>query len=288
MTLDEIRAAYADMTPEERRAALPACYAGGYDPSYPEREDLNYKDDEADQQIGAGIAERMVKFERDTGRRSGIDWLGHADDIQRLVDACRIIYHPTYLDWLARNAPEGSRWRPRRVLGQNDARDAGPSYDYPEWPGPTAADVLRDMGFTSWGQLFAEDHEKVLDPAKARRPSKDGIIQHGLGIFEDRPIGVAPMRPVYALIKRFYVSALGLRAFRPEFPFDNDVVSSEYDAKKGKVVKRLGGARSRAAQIERGKLNGAATFLIFVLKEIDFYFSERHAGLVARAFYKQS
>lgn len=287
MTLDEIRAAYADMTPDERRAVLPAWYESGYDPSYPEWPHLY--GDEDDTGLGELIASEMVIFEDKLPpqrRRSGLVWVKRAADIQRLIEACQMIYVPAYRDWLARNAPEGSRWRPWRTLGKNDT---APKYDYSEFR-RMGEEVLRRaykyVGFDEvplWHEIFELDHEKAIDPVTARRPSKDGIIQHGLGIFRDRPIGVAPMRAVYALIKRFYVAELGMRAFRPEFPFDEDVAE-----KRGKRTHVTTPDAARGAVIRRDDMNSAAKFLSLVLKEVDEHFDARQAGLVARAFYKQT
>lgn len=296
MTLDEIRAAYSDMTPGERREALPAWFPGHFDPSYPEWQTL-YGDDE-DTGVGELIAREMVIFEAalPPGRRqSKRDWLNHADAIEHLVEACRVIYFPAYHDWLERNAPEGSRWRPHRTLSKGDAEQVGPTYDYAGYAGQTAADVLKDLGYPTWTALHAADFQKGVKPGAERRPSKDGWVTHGLGIFEDRPVGTTPMSAIYELTKRFYMHELGMRAFRPEFPFANDEVAERRPLPEGRTERYVGEklhvtmpSAARGAVIKRKDMNTAAKFLSLILKEVDRHFNARQAGLVARAFYKRT
>lgn len=250
------------------RADFPDWF-GGFDPSYPSWEDL-YNDADAPDGTGALIAVEMDKMERDLPerRRSGIDWLGHVEAIQSVIDQCRVIYLREYRDWLGRNAPMGSRWRPHERLARNHHGQP----DAPDYGG------LAGRGWDrvpSWPAQFEEEHAKPLSATGGRR-RKDGIVQYGLGNFTDRPVGIKPMRPVYHLLNRFWREHLADAGpkFRPELPFANDAkVQGIYDA-----------GSARAVEIKRNEMNLSARFLCLCLKEVDYHFNPRLCGLVAREY----
>lgn len=296
MTLDEIRAAYSSMTLDERRDALPAWFTGQFDPTYPERHDL-YGINE-DNGLGHLIATEMAQFERALPagkRRTGITWNEHEASMQELVEACRIAYLPIYHEWLERNAPEGSRWRPHHILSQNYADSDAPEYDYTDYAGQSPADILSEMGHPTWASLHSADFQKLVKPGAGRRPSKDGWMANGLGIYKDRPIGTTPMGPIFSMTRGFYFDQLGLRAFRPEYPFADDEVAERRPLPDGREPRYTGEQlfvtppdAARAATIKRDEMNTAAKFLSLVLKEVDVHFNARQSGLVARAFYRRS
>lgn len=264
------------MIPDEYRAAFPDWFTGGHDPSYPGWADLFNDPDELDN-TGALIAQRMDKIEREMpkARQPGVDWFAHVEGIQATIDRARVIYFRDYHDWLARNAPMGSRWRPHERLSRNHAgQPDGPDYG-----------EMADMGWDNtppWSQVYEEDHMKpVADTGK--RGGKDGIVLYGLGNFSDRPVGIRPMRPAFHLINRWWRDALGT-PFRPNFG-DEAVLTlpPEYDNRTIDPA-----TRARALQVNMDKLNPAARFLCLALQEVDCHFGPRLSGLVARDQYRHA
>ncbi len=267
--------------PIDYRTQFPAWFTGGYDPSYPSWADLFNDPDDLDN-TAALVAHEMDKIERKVpkARRSGVDWFEHVEGIQSLIDRCRAIYFPAYLDWLARNAPMGSRWRPHERLSRNHANQPdGP--DYTEMSG-LGWDRVPPMIAPPWPVLYEEDHMKPLADSGNRQP-KDGIILYGLGNFSDRPVGIKPMRQVFHLINRFWREELGL-PFRPNFgddkvltlpgTYDNMPIGAE--------------TRAQALRVNVDALNPAARFLCLALQEIDCHFGPRLSGLVARDQYRHA
>lgn len=264
------------MTPHEYRTAFPAWFTGGYDPSYPSWEEL-FNDADAPDNTGSLIARQMNKIERElpTGQRSCADWFDHVDGIQTTIDRARVIYFREYHDWLARNAPMGSRWRPHERLSRNHAgQPDGP--DWGEYEGQGWDRV------PPYAQVYDEDHMKPV-AGTGKRGGKDGIILYGLGNFSDRPVGIKPMRPVFHLINRWWRDELN-RPFRPNFGDDKALtLPPEYDGQKIDAE-----TRARALRVNVDELNPAARFLCLALREVDYHFNPRLAGLVARDQYRHA
>ncbi len=273
------------MTPDEYRAAFPAWFTGEHDPSYPSWEEL-FDDADAPDNTGALIAREMDKIENKMplARRSGIDWFAHVEGMQGLIDRCRVSYFRDYHDWLARNAPMGSRWRPHERLSRNHAgQPDGP--DYGEMAGMGWNNVPPQIA-PPWPQLYDEDHAKPV-AGTGKRGGKDGIILYGMGNFSDRPVGIKPMRPVYHLINRWWRDELG-SPFRPEFAFDEDVKVKMKREGDDEAKWFYGSERAHRARLAIEKLNAAARFLCLALQEVDYHFGPRLAGLVARDQYRHS
>ncbi|MFN4134954.1 MAG: hypothetical protein ACK4G2_04825 [Novosphingobium sp.] len=264
------------MTPDEYRAAFPAWFTGGHDPSYPSWEEL-FNDADAPDNTGALIAREMhvIESKMPPAKRSGIDWFAHVEGMQALIDRCRVIYVRDYHDWLARNAPMGSRWRPHERLSRNHAgQPDGPDYG-----------DMAGMGWDRarpWPQAYHDDHMKPVAET-GKRGGKDGIILYGLGNFSDRPVGIKPMRPVYHLINRWWRNELGT-PFRPNFGDDKVLtLPPEFD---GRGIDPE--TRARALLVNVDVLNPAARFLCLALQEVDCHFGPRLAGLVARDQYRHA
>ena len=166
------------MTPDEYRAAFPDWF-GQFDPSYPAWDDL-YNDASGPIVGGAQIARDMAAI---TGDHS---WLPLAASLDR----AQVAYYREYKDWLPRNAPMGSRWRPHERLSRNHAGQ------------PVCPDYgdMAGMGWEHippWQQVYDEDHMKPV-AATGERRRKDGMIEAEASRVFRRQIGLG-----YAAISRF-------------------------------------------------------------------------------------
>lgn len=266
------------MTEDELRAAFPDWF-GDFDPDYPRYEDL-YNDPDGPVVGGAEVARSMAEI---TGDES---WRAQSDSLNNLIDKAQIAYLEAYGDWLPRNAPMGSRWRPRERRSQNHrGQPGGP--DWGDWQG---------MGWErvpSWPEIYESVYMKPIANTGKRR-AKDGIIEAGLGDFPQRRIGTVPFHPVFHMVNAWWHANRDPH-FHPNF----EACTFMPDHFKAQATSPH--ARAWALQVTIGDLNPAARLWQLVCGQVDFLLQDdadlgplernrifRLAGLVANQQYRHA
>ncbi len=268
------------MTPDELRAAFPDWF-GEFDPGYPAWDDL-YNDADGPVVGGAQIARDMAAI---TGDQS---WLPLAGSLNAMIDRAQVAYHREYRDWLQRNAPEGSRWRPHQRLSRNYAgQPEGPVHDYGDMAG------IGWENLPSWQEVYDEEHMKPV-AATGERRRKDGIIEAGLGDFPQRRIGTVPFYPAFHMANDWWQTHREA-PFHPNF--EACTIMPEHFAAQATSPH----ARAWALEITIADLNAAARFWQLVCGQVDYLLQDeddlgrlernrifRVAGLIANRQYRHA
>ncbi len=123
----------------------------------------------------------------------GVDLRPYEASLRELLREAHEVYQTALDDWWDRNRPD----KPKRQLEANWAPDEVVAYDYSDHGEP--GEGLEDWDGW-WQQVY---HRGRGNPGQGRL----------------RLLPVAPLYPVYGLVRRWWISTLG-KPFRPNYPRD--------------------------------------------------------------------